>query len=250
MYSMKDKVIVITGASSGIGRACAVVCSKAGAKIALIGRNEANLVATQEMLEGDGHKIVLQELTDYEAIPSRVEQIVSEMGMIHGMVHSAGIETVLPLKLTQHHHFENAFAVNVIAAFELIKAIVKKKHINPDGASMVLISSVMGVVGQPVKTVYSATKGALIAGAKSLALELARSRIRVNCVSPGMVKTGMSESLLSKVTPEALDLILKAHPLGIGEADDVAHLCAFLLSDQSKWITGTNILVDGGYTAQ
>jgi len=132
----------------------------------------------------------------------------------------------------------------------LTKHIIKKKHINPDGASIIFIASVMGVVGQPTKTVYSSTKGALIAGARSLALELARNKIRVNCVSPAMVKTEMSDSLLSKVTPEAYNEIMKAHPLGIGEPLDVAELCAFLLSDSARWITGTNVLVDGGYTAQ
>ena len=154
------------------------------------------------------------------------------------------------MKLTEPAHFENAFAVNVISAFEITKHIIKKKHINPNGASVIFISSVMGVVGQPAKTVYSATKGALIAGARSLALELARNNIRVNCVSPAMVRTGMSKSLLDKVTPEALVEIQKAHPLGIGEADDVADACVFFLSDKSRWITGTNLIVDGGYSAQ
>lgn len=250
MFELDNKTIVITGTSSGIGRACAVHCAKAGAKVALIGRDEIRLNQTADSISNANFRIYRQELTDYEGLPGLVEKIVDDLGMISGFIHAAGIETVLPLKLTTSSHFEKAFAVNVIAAFELIKAIVKKKHVNPEGASMILISSVMGVVGQPTKTVYSASKGALIAGTRSLALELARARIRVNCVSPGMVKTGMSESLLEKVTPEALDAILKAHPLGIGTADDVANACLFLLSDSARWITGTNLLVDGGYTAQ
>lgn len=250
MFNLKDKTIVVTGASSGIGRACAILCAKSGAKVALVGRDENRLRQTAESISNKEVRIYKQELTEYGEIPEMVESIVKDLGLISGFVHAAGIETVLPLKLTTPSHFEKAFAVNVIAAFELIKAIIKKKNVNPDGASMVLISSVMGVVGQPTKTVYSATKGALIAGTRSLALELARSRIRVNCVSPGMVKTGMSEALLEKVTPEAMDSILKAHPLGIGTADDVANACLFLLSDQARWITGTNLIVDGGYTAQ
>ncbi len=154
------------------------------------------------------------------------------------------------LKLTEPNHFNEAFAVNVISALELVKQIIKKKNINPEGASIIFIASIMGVVGQPTKTVYSATKGALIAGSKSLALELARNKIRVNCISPGMVKTGMSQALLDKVTPEALLEIQKVHPLGIGEPEDIADTCVFLLSDSAKWITGTNVIVDGGYTAQ
>jgi NAD(P)-dependent dehydrogenase (short-subunit alcohol dehydrogenase family) len=250
MFELTDKVIVITGASSGIGRACAVSCSQQGAKIAVLGRNEGRLQETISLLAGKQHKSYSIDLKNYSAYQSLVETIVNDLGIISGFIHSAGIETVLPLKLTEPTHFENAFAVNVISAFEMTKHIIKKKHINQSGASMIYISSVMGVVGQPAKAVYSATKGALIAGTRSLALELARNKIRVNCVSPAMVRTGMSRALLDKVTPEALVEIQKAHPLGIGEADDIANACVFLLSDSSRWITGTNLLVDGGYTAQ
>lgn len=250
MFDVNDKTIIVTGASSGIGRACAILLANNGANVALIGRDEARLQVTADSIPNKKHRIYKQELTDYEQIPKMVESIVRDLGAISGFVHAAGIETVLPLKLTTPSHFEKAFAVNVIAAFELIKAIVRKKNVNPEGASIVLVSSVMGVVGQPTKTVYSASKGALIAGTRSLALELARAKIRINCVSPGMVKTGMSEALLEKVTPEAMESILKAHPLGIGTAADVANACLFLLSDSARWLTGTNLMVDGGYTAQ
>jgi NAD(P)-dependent dehydrogenase (short-subunit alcohol dehydrogenase family) len=111
------------------------------------------------------------------------------------------------------------------------------------------IASVMGITDQPAKTVYSATKGALISGTRSLAVELARNNIRVNCVSPAVVETGMSEAMMSKTTDEAVEDIRKAHPLGIGQSIDVADTCVFLLSDSAKWITGTNLVVDGGYTS-
>lgn len=250
MFELTDKVIIITGASSGIGRACAIRCSQQGAKLAILGRDEERLLETISLLNGDHHKSYSIDLRDYSAYYNLVETIVNDLGVISGFIHSAGIETVLPMKLTEPAHFENAFSVNVISAFEMTKHIIKKKHINPNGASIVYIASIMGVVGQPAKTVYSATKGALIAGSRSLSLELARNKIRVNCVSPAMVDTGMSRALLDKVTPEATVEIQKAHPLGIGKADDVADTCVFLLSDSASWITGINLLIDGGYTAQ
>ena len=250
MFELTDKVIIITGASSGIGKSCAIRCSMQGAKIALIGRDERKLKETLLLLPGKGHHIYVQDIILYDELAELVSNIREDMGVISGFIHSAGIETVLPIKLTESKHFNEAFAVNVISAFELAKQIIKKKNINPEGASILFIASVMGVVGQPTKTVYSATKGALIAGSKSLALELARNKIRVNCISPGMVKTGMSQALLDKVTPEALLEIQKAHPLGLGEPEDIANTCVFLLSDSAKWITGTNVIVDGGYTAQ
>ena len=250
MFELTDKVIIITGASSGIGRSCAIGCSKQGAKIALIGRDERKLKETLSLLSGKGHHIYIQDITQYNELAELVSNIREDMGVLSGFIHSAGIEIVLPLKLTEPKHFNEAFAVNVISAFEFVKQIIKKKNINPEGASIIFIASIMGVVGQPTKTVYSATKGALIAGSKSLALELARNKIRVNCISPGMVKTGMSQALLDKVTPEALLEIQKVHPLGIGEPEDIAATCVFLLSDSAKWITGTNVIVDGGYTAQ
>jgi NAD(P)-dependent dehydrogenase (short-subunit alcohol dehydrogenase family) len=250
MKDLKDKVIIITGASAGIGKQCAINCSRLGAKLALIGRNDERLAGTAMMLAGEGHLTFAQDITEYDILPDMIFGIVQKMGVISGFIHSAGIETVLPIRMVDHTHWEKAFATNVFAAFELTKQIIRKKNINPAGASIIYIASVMGVTGQPIKTVYGATKGALIAGTKSLALELARNKVRVNCVSPGMVRTEMSEMLLAKVTPEAYQDIIKAHPLGIGETEDVAEICSFLLSDSAKWITGTNILVDGGYTAQ
>jgi NAD(P)-dependent dehydrogenase (short-subunit alcohol dehydrogenase family) len=249
MSNLNNKVIVISGSSSGIGRSCAIRCSEQGAKVALLGRDETRLKETLSKLSGEGHKFYCQDLVEYDKLKDLVSRIAEDIGVISGFIHSAGIEIVLPLKLTEPHHFERAFAVNVISGFELTKHIVKKKNVDPDGASIIYISSVMGVTGQPTKTVYSATKGALISGTRSLAVELARYSIRVNCVSPAVVKTGMSQAMMDKTTSDAVEEIIKAHPLGIGQPKDVADTCVFLLSDSAKWITGTNIVVDGGYVS-
>ena len=146
--------------------------------------------------------------------------------------------------------YEKIFAVNVIAGFELAKYIIKKKNFNEDGGSLVFISSVMGSVGSPAKSAYCSSKGAITGGVKALALELASRRIRVNSISPAMVNTGRTKALLAKINAEEKNEIMKSHPLGIGKPEDVAYSCAFLLSDSAKWITGIDLKVDGGYTAQ
>jgi len=250
MLELNDQTIIISGASSGIGRSCAIRCSEQGAKVALLGRDETRLKESLSKLSGEGHKIYCQDLTEYDRLKDLVSRVVEDLGVISGFIHSAGIEIVLPLKLSEPHHFERAFAVNVISGFELTKHMIKKKNIDPDGASIIYVSSVMGITGQPTKTVYSATKGALISGARSLAVELARYKIRVNCVSPAVVKTGMSQAMMDKATSEAVEEIMKSHPLGIGQPIDVADTCVFLLSESAKWITGSNIVVDGGYCAK
>ena len=139
--------------------------------------------------------------------------------------------------------------MNVIAGIELARTIIKKKYISSVGASLVYIASVMGINGQPGKTAYSASKGALIAAVRSMALELAPNNIRVNAVSPGVVDTPMSQKLFSEIPQAAQQAVISMHPLGIGRPDDIAQACLFLLSDASRWITGTNLIIDGGYSA-
>ena len=145
--------------------------------------------------------------------------------------------------------FENLFAVNVIAGFELCKIISHKKYISPDGGSFVFIGSVMGVLGQPGKIGYCASKGALVAGVKAMALELSAKKIRANCLLPGIVETGMTTKLFDSVLPENRQAIVDKHPLGLGTPEDVAYLSSFLLSDLARWITGASIAIDGGYSA-
>jgi NAD(P)-dependent dehydrogenase (short-subunit alcohol dehydrogenase family) len=124
------------------------------------------------------------------------------------------------------------------------------KYLDENGASFVFISSVMGILGQSGKVAYSSSKGALISGAKAMALELAKKKIRVNCILPGVVETEMSNEMFQKLSEESKKSILEMHPLGLGKPEDIANACAFLLSDASGWITGTNLLVDGGYSAK
>jgi NAD(P)-dependent dehydrogenase (short-subunit alcohol dehydrogenase family) len=135
----------------------------------------------------------------------------------------------------------------LIAGFELAKILSKKKYSHEQGSSFVFISSVMGILGQKGKVGYCCSKGAVITGCKAMALELAPKNIRVNCVLPGVVKTEMTEKLFKIIPQESKDNIIAMHPLGLGTPDDIANACVFLLSDASRWVTGANLLVDGGY---
>jgi NAD(P)-dependent dehydrogenase (short-subunit alcohol dehydrogenase family) len=155
----------------------------------------------------------------------------------------------MPLSAHKASQFDSFTTTNVTAAFLLVSAATRRGRFNPAGGSVVLVSSVMGVVGEKGKVLYSATKGALIAGARSLALELAGRRIRVNTVSPGVVRTPLWDRSVSRQSEEQRARIEGLHPLGLGEPEDVANACIFLLSDGARWITGSNLVVDGGYTA-
>jgi len=151
----------------------------------------------------------------------------------------------------QSSYYEEIFSVNVIAGFELAKIISKKKYINKEGASFIFISSVFGIISQPAIVAYSSSKGALISGAKSISLELASKKIRVNCISPGQIEsTRMTESIFDKLSKEEKKKRIEMYPLGLGKPEDIANACAFLLSDASRWITGINLVVDGGYSAR
>ena len=249
-FSLKNKNILITGASSGIGRQCAITFSQLGANIILIARNKERLKSTFNKLEKGNHLIISQDITEYDKSEQIIKCSVEKVGMISGFVHSAGIEMTLPLRSMKSFYYEKIFSINVIAGFELAKIISKKKYINKDWASFVFISSVMGIVGNPALIGYSASKGALIPAIKSMALEFISKNIRVNCISPGHVETEMAIKLFEKLSEESKRSIIDMHPLGLGKPEDIANTCAFLLSDASRWITGTNLIVDGGYSAR
>lgn len=248
-FDLRGKVIVVTGASSGIGRQCAVSCSRMGAKVILIARNEARLSETLSLMDHAHHQILPMDLTEAVETEEKLAAL-KDLGGIHGVIHSAGISTTLPLRNISEDKLSNFFKTNVNASINLTRLLTRPGYAAKEGASVVFITSVMGVVGEAGKTLYSLTKGALVAGVKSLALELAPKKIRVNCVSPGVVVTPMSSNAVYSQDEASLEKIRSYHPLGLGEAEDVANACVFLLSDASRWITGTNLMVDGGYTAR
>lgn len=249
-FSLKDKTVIITGASSGIGRQCAITCSQMGASIVLVALEEQKLLETLSLLSPGQHTYFAMDITKYDDLDHLISSAVDKCGKIYGFIHSAGIELTLPLKVLKPEFIERAFAVNTISAFEIAKRISNKKYLSDRGGSFVFISSIVSDYGQSGKIGYSSSKGALVSGARSMALELASRKIRVNCVSPGVVETEMSKQLFESISEEARNDIIKMHPMGIGKPIDIANCCLFLLSEESNWITGINLHIDGGYGAQ
>jgi len=245
---LTGRTILITGASSGLGKFACSYLSRLGARIAATGRDEARLAETMSELSGEGHSSFVRDLTPVDDLPSWLRTVVQTTGPLHGLVHSAGLVLTAPLKILTAEKLREVQTINVDAAVMLAKGF-RQKGVAAQPTSMVFMSSVAGMRGEPALAAYSATKGALIALSRSLGRELARENIRVNCISAGFVRTAMSEKMIAQMPPDSLDKLVSAHPLGLGTAEDVANAMAFLLSDASRWITGSNLVVDGGYTS-
>jgi NAD(P)-dependent dehydrogenase (short-subunit alcohol dehydrogenase family) len=251
MYNLIDlsnKHILITGGSSGIGKEIALLASKLGARVSLVGRKKETLEKVLSQLDGPGHYLHEFDIANLNEIEYLVKSVLENSGVIDGFVHSAGIEMTRPLKMLKANHYKEVFDINTISALEITRFITKNNNIS-NGASIIFISSIVGLLGQAGKTAYSASKGALIAASKCLALELASKGVRVNTILPALIETEMSSKILESLTEESKINILKMHPLGFGKAIDVANSAAFLLSPASKWITGVEFIVDGGYSA-
>ena len=251
LFTLENKTVLVTGASSGIGRQCAITCSRMGARVLLFGRNKTRLDETLHLMElRNNHRIFSIDLNEFEHIKGILKEIVSQSGKIDGLINCAGISTTLPFHAVSSQKMEHYFKTNVISSMNLTNLAIRSANFSANGGSVVFISSVMGVAGENGKVLYSMTKGALIASVKSLAIELAKRKIRVNAILPGVVDTPMSKNAIYNRSEESLKKIERLHPLGLGKPVDVANAALFLLSDASSWITGTNMIVDGGYLAR
>jgi NAD(P)-dependent dehydrogenase (short-subunit alcohol dehydrogenase family) len=248
-FSLKGKTILITGAASGLGRAISIVSSKLGANLFLADKNSVGLNLTAEKCCNSCTLLEIDFL-DTAGIQRWLTEVTSMYGRIHGIVHSAGISYISPLKSLDESQYLEVLRINTLAALELSKTFALRSVNSGNGGSIVFISSVYGLVGSSANVGYAMSKAALHGITRSLAIELASKKIRVNCVAPGFIKTPMDDKT-AHFFNESRDLVLtKLHPLGLGEPADVAFLVTFLQSDASKWITGTIIPVDGGFTAQ
>lgn len=247
--SLVGKKYIVTGASSGIGKATSILLSKLGATLILIDLNEKGLLETAEICESTT-KILALDLLDSNELKAKILNAVSEVGKVNGFVHLAGRPYLSPLKSLNDKVLFDVLKLNSIAGLELAKICSNKSVFSGESGSFVFISSVYGCVGSAANVGYAMSKSALHGITKSLAIELAPKGIRVNCVAPGFVKTNMLDSISGSFNSEYDELINKLHPLGLGNAEDVADAIAFLVSDMAKWITGSIINVDGGFTAQ
>ena len=239
-YSLDGKTILVTGASSGIGRATAILCSRMGAKVIVTGRNEARLQETLDALYGDGHLQIAADLTDKETLA----RLVMDLPQLNGVVHCAGIGHRKPCKSILEEDITAVMSANFNSAVLLQASLLSGKKIDKS-ASIVFISSRAAEIPDIANSIYSASKGALKSYAKCLSLELAPRSIRVNCICPAVVMTPLI--LKSGVDPEQLQEEQAKYPLKrYGQPEDIANLAVFLLSDASSWMTGSCIDITGG----
>lgn len=239
-FSLEGKTILVTGASSGIGRGIAIACSKMGASLVLNGRNPQKLRETHEHLEKGDHRLAITDLTDYNAIIT----MMSELPLLDGVVHCSGIGQRVLCKMATEQDIDNVMDSNFKAPVLLQTELLKQKKINK-GASIVFIASIATWSPSIGNAFYSASKSAIVSYANCLSLELAPRKVRVNCISPAMVWTnlilqdGIDED---KLKEDELKYPLKRY----GTPEDIANLAIYMLSDASAWMTGSNVKLSGG----
>ncbi len=241
-YSLEGKTILVTGASSGIGQATAIECSKLGAKLIVTARNPERLQETFDQLVGEGHRQIIADISKEEDICSLVEQVP----VLDGVVNNAGVAGTSLVTFYKKEEIESMFNTNTMAAVLITKMLVKKKKMN-NPSSIVFTSSAEGVFGStPANGVYGMTKAALNAFMQTAAIELGRKGIRCNTVNPSMVQTRMAIPT-GAISAEQLEIDKKKYPLGrYGEPKDIAYAIIYLLSDAASWVTGTALKIDGG----
>lgn len=244
-FSLLDKTILVTGASSGIGKATAIECSKIGAKVVVTGRNEERLNQTLSELEGEGHLAIVADLSSEDGINSLVDQCPQ----IDGLVNNAGSTIMVPTQFITRDKLMQILEVNTVAPIMLTQQLLKKKKLGK-GASVVVTDSISGVmIASPGNVLYSTSKSAINGFVKNAALDLASKNIRVNTVCPGMIDTHILDN--GSVTSEDVEADMKKYPLRrYGKPEEVAYAIIYFLSDASGFTTGANLVIDGGFTLQ
>lgn len=248
---LSGKNIIVTGASSGIGLATSRLISELGGKVAMISRNKQKLQNSAQGLVKGSYRCYPFDLSQLDGIPALVNSIIEEMGPIGGLVHAAGDFAVTPLRAFDSDEYRSLYDLHVTAFFMLAQAVCSRRNADPSGASIVAVSSIAATTGSEGLSTYSSVKGALLSAVRSLAVEHASKKIRFNSVCPGWVETPMLESIKRLHTDQgSFDKnVTDKHPLGLGKPIDVANAICFLLSQGSRWITGTSLILDGGYSA-
>lgn len=243
-----DSRVVVTGASSGLGLSVALLLNSLGVDVIAIARSASKLESARLIANNpDNFHLYPFDLNQVEEIPGAIKSIVSNFGKLSGLVHSAGIGGVMPLKSLDISLAKDMFQINYFSALMLAKAVSDKRNYSFP-PSMVFLSSISAISGNAGISNYSASKGAIISMVKSLAVELSRQNIRVNAVSPGFIVTEIVKSSPDVYNDDFFKKIKDEYPLGEGRPSDVACAIAFLISNCSRWITGQNIVIDGGRT--
>ncbi len=249
-FLLTGKTILVTGASSGIGRECAITFSNRGANVILVGRREEELQKTSQNCNKNVRCWCFPfDLSDLSDIGQFVDKIVGEVGPVNGFLHAAGIQKTMPYSHTTVDDFHSIYDVNLLSAIELIKFLSKKNN-KGENSRYVLVSSITAVIGRPGVVAYSASKGAMVSAVRTLSIELAAKGIAINCISPGTIMTPLMEEMMSSLTEDQQKKRKEGFLIGLGQSRDVANAAVFLLSDASRWITGQNFIVDGGFTVQ
>lgn len=240
-FSLEGKTILVTGASSGIGKATAIECSKMGAICIITGRNEERLNDTFSQLVGEGHQMLLCDLNNL----SNMDDMIDKLPSLNGLVNNAGFNKVAPVQFIKETDLKDLLQTNTVSPIMLLQKLLKKKKLL-NTSSIVFTSSIAGIgINSPGNNMYSATKGAISAFVRNAAIDLAHKNIRVNAVCPGMVHTGIADH--GTYSEEQLKENMKKYPLGRwGNPEDIAYAMIYLLSDASSWVTGINLVLDGG----
>ncbi len=245
---LTGRTILVTGATSGLGRATALYLSRLGARLYITGRDRARLDETRAALCGDAHVAEPLDFSDLDAIEPWVSALTADHGPLDGAVHFAGQIAVVPVKAMATARIEDVVRINLSSAFVLARAFRKRRAHRP-GAGLIFISSVAARKGMKGQSLYGATKGALISATKALSIEFVADDIRVNCIAPALVPTEGVDASNRAVDAAHAQALADAIPLGLGTPDDVAGAAAYLLADTGRWITGTILTPDGGLGA-
>lgn len=244
--ALSGRTILITGASSGIGRAAAIAVAAHGGRVIATGRDQARLDDTLGRLAGGGHSALAAPLDTADQATDLIARAAAAAGGLDGVFHSAGAVVVLPTRLTKQKHIDDVFGAAVQGALGIARAAAKTDVMKP-GASIVFMSSAAAHRGRSGLAAYSAAKGAVEALTRSLAVELAPKAVRVNAIASGAIETEMHHRVVRPLSDEAVAEYAGLHPLGIGTPQDVANAVLFLLSGAASYITGATLAVDGGY---
>lgn len=251
--ALTGKTVLVTGASSGIGRATAVLLGRLGARVVLSGRREhalrETLAALQDVEGAGNHVVEPYDLSDMDAIPGWLKGVRERAGVpLDGLVHSAGLSVTMPIRVANRKNTDNLMVPNVYAALGLLRGL-STKGVAAEPSSVVLLSSVASIDGSPGLVTYAGTKGAINAIVRSAAKELGPKRIRVNAITPGYVETPMYHEMKATTPDAVIRQLEEEHFLGIPKPEEVAVMAAYLLSDAARVVTGTMLVIDGGYSA-